>query len=116
MLRQKDTLEPIIVDFGLAAYSWENEYPMKTGGTPGYLSPEVINSEKGASITSKSDVFSAGVVFHVLLMGRYLFDGKDAQTVFQNNKKMNINLLKAEYINIDKNAYDLLSKMLIVNS
>lgn len=55
---------------------------MKTSGTPGYLSPEVIHSEKGMIVSSKSDVFSAGVVFHVLLMGRYLFDGKDPQTVF----------------------------------
>ncbi len=81
ILRHKDSLEPVIADFGLAGYSWE-DYPMKTSGTPGYLSPEVFNADKGAVVSSKSDVFSAGVVFHVLLMGRYLFEGKDPQTVF----------------------------------
>ena len=48
-------------------------------------------------------------------MGKYLFEGKDAKTVFKNNKDMNINLLKPEYTNLDKSAYDLLTKMLTLS-
>ena len=114
MLREIESLDTIIVDFGLAVFSWENQF-VKTCGTPGYLSPQVIKDEIGEGITAKSDVFSAAMVFHVLLMGKYLFNGKDAQSVFENNKKMNIDLLKPEYINIDKDAYDLLTKMLVIS-
>jgi serine/threonine protein kinase len=86
MLRDKDSLEPVIVDFGLAVYFWEDDYVFKNCGTPGYLSPEVIKSENGSRITTKSDVFSAGVVLHVLLTGRYLFNGKDPRSVFESNR------------------------------
>jgi serine/threonine protein kinase len=49
---------------------------------------------------------------HVLLTGRYLFEGKEAAVVFANNKSLTFDLNKPEYEHIDKSALDLLKKML----
>ena len=73
MLRDKDNLEPVIVDFGLSVYQDDEDYIYYQCGTPGYLSPEVLALKKGERISTKSDIFSTGVVFHVLLTGKYLF-------------------------------------------
>ena len=115
MMREKEGLELAIVDFGLAINTWEEEVVFKTCGTPGYLSPEIIKQEKEGKITSKSDIFSAGVVFHVLLMGRYLFNGSDPKTVFESNRKLNFSLNTPEYGNVDKSALDLLRRMLALD-
>ena len=62
----------VIGDFGLV---------MKSGskidrkcGTPGYISPDVIRE---GNVSSVSDIFSAGIIFHILLTGRPLFVGVD---------------------------------------
>lgn len=114
MLREKDSLEPVIADFGLSVYAWEEDYGFYQCGTPGYLSPEIIRANRGDKITPKSDVFSAGVVFHVLLMGRYLFTGKDPKSVFEKNREMGFDLQRPEYEKVDSCAMDLLRKMLAV--
>jgi len=76
MLRDKNTLDPVIVDFGLAVYADDDDYVYYQCGTPGYLSPETLKLQRNMKLTPKSDIFSVGVILHVLLLGRYLFDGK----------------------------------------
>lgn len=39
MLRDNNSLDPVIVDFGLAVNAWEEDYGYYKCGTPGYLSP-----------------------------------------------------------------------------
>jgi serine/threonine protein kinase len=82
MMREKGTIEPVIVDFGLAIFEDDEDYVYYQCGTPGYLSPEGLGLKKGEKLTPKSDIFSAGVVLHVLLAGRYLFEGKTPKEVF----------------------------------
>lgn len=68
MLRNDETLK--IIDFGLACLS---ERPAGDGmicGTPFYVSPEELRSEK---IDQRSDLFSLAVVFHELLTGNIPF-------------------------------------------
>jgi serine/threonine protein kinase len=48
--------------------------------------------KKGQTITPKNDIFSAGAIFHVLLTGKYLFDGKTPKDVFESNKNMAFDL------------------------
>ena len=64
-----------IVDFGLARVTSASEL---TGagtrlGTPNYMSPEQVRGEKAST---RSDVFSLGVVFYELLAGRKAFDAE----------------------------------------
>ena len=73
MLRNAESLNLVIVDFGLAVFKEDEDYIYYNCGTPGYISPESFAVKKNDKINPCSDVFSLGVIFHVLLMGKYLF-------------------------------------------
>lgn len=65
-----------IADFGLAAISDQFPYLYPKCGTPGFVAPEIANLiDKSTQYNSKCDVFSAGVIFHILLLGEGLFNG-----------------------------------------
>ena len=59
-----------IADFGLSAFCEKTPYLFYRCGTPGYIAPEIANldSECG-TYSSKCDVFSVGIIFHLLLTG-----------------------------------------------
>lgn len=76
MLRGKTGLEPVIVDFGLAADVDSEDYIYKRCGTPGYVAPEITTYKQGDKLTPECDVFSAGCIFHILLVKKTLFEGK----------------------------------------
>lgn len=42
MFRSQDSLEVVIVDFGLAALTDDQPYIFYRCGTPGYIAPEII--------------------------------------------------------------------------
>lgn len=65
--------EPVLVDFGLAARAEWNDYVFYRCGTPGYVAPEVTTLQKGQKISPVCDIFSVGVIFHILLTARPLF-------------------------------------------
>ncbi len=54
------------MDFGLASFVNVDQYLYKRCGTPGFVSPEVINVEGNQKYNEKADVFSAGIIFHLL--------------------------------------------------
>lgn len=86
MLRSLDSWEVVIVDFGLAVMSSDDEYIHYRCGTPGYISPEVINMKGKEQLDVICDVFSAGVLFHVILTHRFLFPGSSSQEIYDKNK------------------------------
>jgi serine/threonine protein kinase len=45
-------------------------------GTPGYVAPEVFNIENLDAYDKKCDVYSLGVIFHILLLGKSPFPAK----------------------------------------
>lgn len=48
-------------------------------GTPGFVAPEILlSSGKDASYGVECDIFSAGVIFYILLTGEPLFIAKVA--------------------------------------
>jgi eukaryotic-like serine/threonine-protein kinase len=55
-----------LTDFGLASDSVDRAERQDTGGTPGFIAPEVL---RGESPTPRSDLFSLGVVARKLLAG-----------------------------------------------
>ena len=73
---EENTLK--IVDFGLSSYCDVDEYLFKRCGTPGYVAPEIINSSSkdNTKFCPKVDIFSAGVIFYILVMGKSPFKGK----------------------------------------
>jgi len=57
----------MIADFGLATTVSEKVYLYCRCGTPGYVAPEVINiKDMSTTYSSVCDVYSAGLVFHLL--------------------------------------------------
>lgn len=67
LFRNHETREPVIVDLGLATLESEHEFLFPRCGTPGYVAPEVINiKSQGVKYSSVCDVFSLGIIFHLL--------------------------------------------------
>lgn len=88
ILKSKNYFENLdlkIVDFGLSSFCDEKDYLFKRCGTPGYVAPEIINSSSKDSVkfSPKVDIFSAGVIFYILLTGKAAFRGKTFQEILK---------------------------------
>ena len=59
----------VLVDFGLATFEDEEKYLFSRCGTPGYVAPEIANNKNpDAHYGCVCDLFSVGVVLHILLL------------------------------------------------
>jgi calcium-dependent protein kinase len=75
LLRRENDYDCVIVDFGLAEIVSE-EYLFVRCGTPGYVAPEVVNlKDRNARYTCACDIFSLGIIFHLLLLKKSPFLG-----------------------------------------
>lgn len=66
-----------LVDYGLATFQHEKNIIFTKCGTPGFVAPEVINYDEKEPIYSLNvDIFSVGVILHILLVGEQSFPGR----------------------------------------
>ena len=73
MFRRGGTL--VLVDFGFSKMAQDDPGLTRQGqvlGTPQYMSPE---QARGLSLDARTDLYSMGVVFYEMLMGKKLFAG-----------------------------------------
>lgn len=68
--------------------------------------------KQGQHIQPECDIFSIGVIFHLLVCRRPLFGGSTFEEIYNNNRIINFNLNDDMYRGIDPLAMDLLKKML----
>ena len=62
-------------------------------GTPGYVAPEVINiKDMKTKYDPICDIFSLGLIFHLLVMWKSAFSGKNYDEVLSQNRASNISL------------------------
>ena len=94
-----------LTDFGWSNYLRGNYKRTTICGTPIYLAPEVINN---TGHDEKIDIWCVGVLIFELLTGEAPWEGEDVNTVKNNILRLNIKWPK----NIDKDAKDLISKIL----
>lgn len=91
MFRKEQGYECVIADFGLAEKVNKKELLFMRCGTPGYIAPEVANLKSKVLYTEICDLFSVGVIFHILVLGRPPFIGKSQNEVLELNKLCKIN-------------------------
>ncbi|CAK69866.1 unnamed protein product (macronuclear) [Paramecium tetraurelia] len=113
LLKEKDNdTDVVIADFGLASFLNE-DILFKRCGTPGFVAPEILIYKEGDPFyDEKCDVFSAGVIFYILLTGRQPFQGTDYKAILRANKNCEINYNLKQIQTAPLQLVDLLKKML----
>jgi len=96
-----------LVDFGLAAPEWDSEAMQMRCGTPGYIAPEVLKSERYGC---KVDCFSVGVLMYILLVGYGPFRGQTLEEMLLRNAKCKVDLQVLSHLS--ESATDLAGKLL----
>ena len=96
-----------VADFGISSCS--NKPRSSICGTPGFIAPEAF---KGEVYTGKFDVFSAGVIFYTLLIGKVPFPGKNTEIVLEKNKEVKIKFEKRHWKNISKTCWNFVQGLL----
>ena len=98
-----------VIDFGEAIFMpQKKKYINDIAGTINYLSPELI---KGQMI-KELDEWACGVLMYYLLSGKFPFDGKTEEEIFNNIESQKLNLDIPELKNISNDCKDLISKLL----
>ena len=67
-----------LVDFSLTDYT---QHMVSVVGTPLYMSPQLLEKKK---YTSKSDIWSIGIIYFEMLFGKVPWPGKDPKAYVQN--------------------------------
>ena len=91
-----------LTDFGIAKKNMEDN-SSETSGTPGYMSPEVINSKNHSF---PADYFALGVIGYEFMKGERPYKGKNRREIKEqmNSEQVEITMneeIKNNYININ---------------
>eukprot|EP00253_Pinus_taeda_P018552 PITA_18552 len=97
-----------LADFGLSMRFAKGQTFSGVVGSPSYIAPEVL----AGAYSEKVDVWGAGVLLHVLLIGRLPFRGESIKAIFEAIKLVQLDFHSEEWQSISGLAKDLLSRML----
>ncbi|WVZ65255.1 hypothetical protein U9M48_014651 [Paspalum notatum var. saurae] len=97
-----------LADFGLAARVTNGQKLSGIAGSPAYVAPEVLSG----SYSEKVDIWGAGVLLHVLLLGSLPFQGGSLDAVFESIKTVELDFSSGPWALISGLGRDLLGRML----
>lgn len=104
-----ENMEVKIGDFGLAAQlTSEKERKRTICGTPNYIAPEILSGKEGHSF--EVDIWSTGVVFYTMLVGKPPFETSDVKSTYKRIKE-NIYSIP-ESLGLSSNAIELIGSIL----
>ncbi len=109
-----------IADMGLAVFKNEDVKGYAFAGTHGYMAPELFQlNSKGPhekiELSTKQDMYSAGVIFYLLITKRNPFKPNDDSDVVKLNEQAKISFDSMHIAKFNKYGVDLLKKMLDKN-
>jgi len=97
-----------LADFGLAARVTNGQKLSGIAGSPAYVAPEVLSG----SYSEKVDIWGAGVLLHVLLLGSLPFQGDSLDAVFESIKTVELDFSSGPWESISGLGKDLIRQML----
>ncbi|KAM3275869.1 hypothetical protein ACQJBY_044322 [Aegilops geniculata] len=97
-----------LADFGLAARVTNGQKLSGVAGSPAYVAPEVLSG----SYSEKVDIWGAGVLLHVLLLGSLPFQGGSLEAVFEAIKTVELDFNSGPWESMSVFGRDLISRML----
>lgn len=100
---------PILLDFGLSALLLQGQSSEESVGSVAFLSPEIVT---GARHSFATDVWSLGIVFYILLTGRFPFLSNVVEQTMQNIAHKPLNFNQPFWEPISKESKNLIYKML----
>ncbi|RLN97542.1 hypothetical protein BBJ28_00006687 [Nothophytophthora sp. Chile5] len=107
----------LLTDFGLARMVNGKQNPLEQGksmaGTIGYMAPEVITAH---SYTEAADVFSAGVILFILLVGYPPFYGDSEVEILMKIARGDFTFDPQDWAHVSGSAKELVARMLQVRA
>lgn len=106
-----DDARVMLADFGLAQFmsSKQSQTQATMSGTVGYIAPEIVTSH---SYSPAADVFSAGVVLFILLVGYPPFCGDSKIEILLKISRGDVRFHSSDWDSISPSAVELVAKML----
>lgn len=108
----RDGVNVKLGDFGMATFVGDGNLVRGRCGTPGYVAPEILSTNKNEGYGNTVDMFSAGVVMYILLCGYEPFYGENEKQLIQENKTGNVEYPKDDWKDISIEGRDLVERML----
>ena len=96
-----------LIDFGSAKFIKKN-FSKKKSGTLYYMSPQVIDG----NYSEKCDVWSAGIIFYILVSGNHPFYSDNDQDLLEKIRKLPVHFRSSKWQNISYNTKEIIGKML----
>lgn len=100
-----------IIDFGTATIFQKNKNEKAVVGSSYYIAPEVLKKK----YNEKCDTWSAGVILHMLIVGKAPFDGGNDEQIISRIRKGLFNTQNEVFLSSSPEVQDLIIKLLEVN-